>query len=87
MEYKPITRKEILDTLVSKFGAVETARYFLSDAISDLQTMEVGLAENNPLKAAEVCGSLRESLSNLRTLLEKKENKGPIEREVREQLP
>lgn len=84
--YKPISRQEVLNALVMKFGAVETARYFLNDALSDLQTMEVGIADNNQLKAAEVCGSLHESLSNLRVLLEKKENKPSIEKEVKSNL-
>lgn len=84
--YKPISRKEILETLVRKFGAVETARYFLTDALSDLQTMEVGLAENNPLMAAKTCQSLSESLTNLRALLEHKEYKGAIEGEVKKTL-
>lgn len=84
--YKPISRQEVLNALVSKFGAVETARYFLNDALSDLQTMEVGIADNNQLKTAEVCGSLHEALSNLRVLLEKKENKPSIEKEVKSNL-
>lgn len=84
--YKPISRQEVLKALVTKFGAVETARYFLADALSDLQTMEVGLAENNPLLAAKTCQSLTESLTNLRTLLEHKESKGAIEREVKKTL-
>lgn len=84
--YKPISRQETLNALVTKFGAVETIRYFLNDALSDLQTMEVGLADNNPLMAAGVCGSLHESLSNIRTLLEKKENKPSIEKEVKGNL-
>ena len=84
--YKPISRQEVLKALVTKFGAVETARYFLTDALSDLQTMEVGLAENNPLLAAKTCQSLTESLTNLRTLLEHKENKGAIESEVKKTL-
>ena len=84
--YKPISRKEVIDALVTRFGAVETARYFLNDALSDLQTMEVGIGDNNPLKTAEVCGSLHETLSNLRAILEKKENKPSIEKEVKSNL-
>jgi len=84
--YKPISRQEILSTLVTKFGGVETARYFVSDALSDLQTMEVGVAENNALMTAKCIGSLRESLSSLRTLLEKKEYKGGIEKGIKENI-
>ena len=84
--YKPISRQEVITALVNKFGAVETARYFLNDALSDLQTMEVGVADNNPMKAAEVCGSLHEALTNLRVLLEKKENKPSIEGAVKKEL-
>lgn len=80
--YVPISRQEALKALVTKFGAVETARYFLADALSDLQTMEVGLSENNPMLAAKSCGSLVENLTNLRTLLDKKEYKPAIEKEV-----
>lgn len=84
--YKPISRQEAVAALVGKFGAVETARYFLNDALSDLQTMEVGLSENNPLLAAKTCGSLVENLTNLRALLEKKEYKPSIEGEVKRNL-
>ena len=82
--YKPISRKEILDTLVTKFGGVETARYFLNDALSDLQSMEVGAAENNQMLMAKCIESLKESLTNLRTLLEHKEYKGGIEKTIKE---
>lgn len=81
--YKPISRQEILATLVNKFGAVETARYFLRDACSDLQTMEVGLAENNPLLAVKICESLSENLNNIMALLDKKEYKASIEKEIK----
>lgn len=84
--YKPISRQEAIKALVMKFGAVEAARYFLNDALSDLQTMEVGIAENNPMKAAEVCASLRDELTNLRTILEHKEYKNAIEGEVKKTL-
>lgn len=79
MEYKPISREEILSTLVAKFGGVETARYYLNSALSDLQTIEVGISENNPLLASKPCESLRENLMNLRSLLDKKEYKPSVE--------
>lgn len=85
-EYKPITRQEVLSTLVSKFGGVETARYFLNDALSDIQSLEIGIGDNNPLLAAKNCESLKESLTNLRTLLEHKEYKGGIEKEIKKNL-
>ena len=84
--YKPISRQEALNALVTKFGAVETARYFLTDALSDLQTMEVGLGDNNPLLAVKCCQSLADNLTNLRNLLEKKEYKPGIEKEVKNNL-
>lgn len=83
MEYKPITQKEILSTLVMKFGGVETARYFLSNALSDLQTMEVGVGENNQMLASKSLESLRDNLTSLRELLEHKEYKGGIEKEIK----
>lgn len=81
--YTPISRQEVLKTLVSKFGGMEVVRYFLTDALSDLQTMEVGLADNNPLQAARCCESLKENLTNIRTLLEKKEYKPGVEKEIK----
>ena len=84
--YTPISRQEVLKTLVSKFGGVEVVRYFLTDALSDLQTMEVGLADNNPLQAARCCESLKESLSNIRALLEKKEYKAGVEKEIKNNM-
>ena len=86
MEYTPISRKEILDTLVAKFGAVEVVRYFLTDALSDLQSMGVGIAEGNTAAAASYYGSIEESLKNIRALIEKKENKGSIEKEIKNNL-
>lgn len=82
--YQPISRKEVLDTLVRKFGGVETARYFLNDALSDLQSMEVGAGENNQMLVAKNLESLKESLTNLRVLLEKKEYKSSIEKAIKE---
>lgn len=84
--YKPISRQEILQTLVTKFGGVETARYYLNDALSDLQSMGVGVAENNQMLASRHLESLKENLENLRTLLEHKEYKGGIEKEIKNNL-
>lgn len=84
--YKPISRKEVLTALVNKFGAVETLRYYLGDALSDLQSMEVGLGENNQMLAAKNCGSLRESLDNIRILLDEKNNRGGVEKTIKENL-
>lgn len=84
--YTPISRQEMLKALVTKFGAVETARYFLTDALSDLQSMEVGVGDNNPLLAMKNCESLKQNLTYLRTLLEKKENKPSLEKEIKNNL-
>ena len=82
MERPTISRKEVLKTLVGKFGGVETALYFLNDALSDLQTMEVGAAENNPLLATKSLESLKENLTNLKNLLDNKDYKGSVEKEI-----
>ncbi len=84
--YTPISRQEMLKALVTKFGAVETARYFLTDALSDLQSMEVGVGDNNALLAMKNCESLKQNLTYLRTLLEKKENKPSLEKEIKNNL-
>lgn len=84
--YTPISRQEVLKALVNKFGAVETARYFLTDALSDLQSMEVGVGDNNPLLAMKNCESLKENLTNLRTLLENKDYKPSIEKAIKKNL-
>lgn len=81
--YKPISRKEMLATLVRKFGGVETARYFLNDAIDDLRRMETGIGENNPMLTAKCFESLRTSLNNIQVLLETKEYKPGIEGEIK----
>ena len=82
MERATISRKEVLKALVGKFGGVETALYFLNDALSDLQTMEVGAAENNPLLTAKSLESLKENLTNLKNLLDNKDYKGSVEKEI-----
>lgn len=82
MERTPISRKEVLKALVGKFGGVETALYFLNDALSNLQTMEIGVAENNPLLAAKSLESLKENLTNLKNLLDNKDYKGSVEKEI-----
>lgn len=84
--YTPISRQEMLKALVNKFGAVETARYFLTDALSDLQSMEVGVGDNNALLAMKNCESLKQNLTYLRTLLEKKEYKPSLEKEIKKDL-
>ena len=83
MERTPINRKEIQKALIQKFGGVETARYYLNNALSDLQTMEVGVGENNPLLAAKTLESIRENLENLKMLLDEKGNKPGIEKEIK----
>lgn len=82
MERKPINRKEIQKTLVRQFGGVETVRFYLNNALSDLQTMEVGVAENNPLLAAKSLESIRDNLDNLKMLLDEKDYKPAIEKEI-----
>lgn len=83
MEYTPISRKDILKTLVRQFGGVEVARYYLGDALSDLQTLEVGISDNNPMLAVKSVESLKENLSNIRALLENKDYKPAIEKEIK----
>lgn len=82
--YQPISRNDILRTLVTKYGGVETIRYFLADAISDLNSMGIGMAENNPMLASKHYESLYEALKNIQMLLERKENKPSIEKEVKD---
>lgn len=82
MERATISRKEVLKALVGKFGGVETALYFLNDALSDLQTMEVGVADNNSLLATKSLESLKENLTNLKNLLDNKDYKGSVEKEI-----
>lgn len=84
--YTPISRTEMLKALTAKFGGVETVRYFLNDALSDLKTIEVGVGDNNPMQAAKAVDSLRENLENIRTVLEHKENKGGVEKEIKNTL-
>lgn len=82
MERKPMNRKEVLKTLVRQFGGVETALYFLNDALSDLQTLEVGVAENNPMLASKSVESIKENLANLKSLLDEKDYKPAVEKEI-----
>lgn len=82
MERTPINRKEVLRTLVRQFGGVEVARFYLADALSDIQTLEIGIGENNPMLTAKCCESLRDNLANLRDLLDVKDNKPSIEKEI-----
>lgn len=84
--YKPISRQEVLAALVRQFGGVETARYYLNDALSDLQTLEVGIAENNPMLTAKCCESLKENLTNIRVLLDNKDYKPGVEKTIKENL-
>ena len=85
-ELKPLNRKNMLQSAVHSFGAVTVARYYVADALSDLQVMELGAADNNPLKLAECVGSLRESLENLRILFDNKDNKPSTEKAIKELL-
>lgn len=82
MERTPINRKEVLKALVRQFGGVETARYYLADALSDIQTIEIGVAENNQMLAAKAVESLKENLSKLKALLDEKDYKPSIEKEI-----
>lgn len=82
MERATINRREVLKALVGKFGGVETALYFLNDALSDLQTMEVGIADNNSLLAVKSAESLKENLMSLKSLLDNKDYKGSVEKEI-----
>lgn len=84
--YKPISRQELLNALVLRFGAVETARYYLSDALSDIQSIEVGVSENNQMLASKSVESLKQNLNMIRALLEKKENKGGIEKAIKDDM-
>ena len=84
--YTPISRQEVLKALVNKFGGVETVRYYLTDALSDLQSIEVGIGDNNPMQAAKCCESLKENLTNIRTLLENKDYKGGVEKSIKNNL-
>lgn len=84
--YTPITKKEALKALVAKFGAAETLRYYIADALSDLQTMEAGLADDRVCYAVKAVESLRQNLDAARILLDNKDNKPSIEGEVKKNL-
>ena len=84
--YTPITKKEALKALVAKFGAAEVLRYYISDALSDLQTMEVGLADDKLCYAVKSVESLRQNLDTARMLLDNKDNKPAVEKDVRQNL-
>lgn len=83
MEYKPITRKEALSALVSRFGGVQTAKMILDDALSDVQHMGIGLTENNPLKASSTFESLYDNLSALKSLFDDKDNRPALEKQIK----
>lgn len=85
-EPKPLNRKNLLQSAVRDFGAVRVASYYTSNALSDLQTMDLGAADNNPLQVAKCIESLRENLENLRALLENKDNKPPLEKAIKNHL-
>lgn len=83
MERKPISDREILSTLVAKFGGVETLRHFLDDAMSDLNSMEIGVGDNNPMQAVRSLESARHNLSYIRMLVDNKEYRGGVEKEIK----
>lgn len=84
--YTPISRIEVLRALVNKFGGVETLRYFLNDALSDLTSIEVGVGDNNPMQAVKSVESLKENLTNIRTLIENKDYKSGVEKWIKNSL-
>lgn len=83
-EYKPITKKEALESLASRFGGVSVARMILDNAISDAQHMGIGMDDNNPLKMASTFESLYDNLMKLRTLFDKKENRPPLDHAIKD---
>lgn len=86
MEYTPINNKEMLSALVQRFGGVETLRFFLADALSDMQSISVGISENNSLLAIKNVESLENNLTYIRALIDNKDNKPSIEKEIRKNI-
>ena len=81
-----ITKQEMIRTLVVKYGAVQTARYFLQDACSGLSDINNGVAENNIIRTAGSIESLNTNLSYLRILLAEKDNIPSVEGTVKKEL-
>ena len=81
-----ITRKGALLAVVGKYGAVETLHALIADLRSDLSTMEVGVADNNPLMMAKTIESMTQTVANLNSILEQKEERKNIEKEALKSL-
>lgn len=81
-----ITRKGALLAVVSKYGAVETLRALIADLRSDLSTMEVGVADNNPLMVAKTVESMAQTIAGINSVLEQKKERKNIEKEALKSL-
>lgn len=86
MERKPISTREIIATLVSKYGGIETLNYYLANALSDIQSMEVGVGDNNPMLAVKSLESARENLNKIKLMVDHKEYRGGIEKEIKDNV-
>lgn len=86
MERKPISTQEIIATLVSKYGGIETLNYYLYNALSDLQSMEVGVGENNPMLAIKSLESVRDNLTKIKIMVDHKEYRGGIEKTIKDNI-
>lgn len=60
-----MNRKEIVSTLISKFGSLDTVRYYVKEMHNGITSMKLGIAENNFALASKEIELLSENLSYL----------------------
>ena len=64
-----MNRKEIIETLVSKYGTMNALRYYLKEARSSISNIKVGIADNNFPLATKDVEKLNDCLANIETML------------------
>lgn len=73
-----MNKNEIIKTLVTKYGVVETLRFYLRGVHDSASAMKVGVADNNPLLAVKNLESLIEGLQYMEIIISDKDNRPAI---------
>lgn len=73
-----MNKNEIISTLVAKYGAIETLRFYLRGVHDAANSMKVGIADDNQMLAVKDLESLVDNLQYIELIINNKDYRPAI---------
>lgn len=70
-----MNKNEIIKTLISKYGVIETLRFYLRGVHESATSIKIGMAENNQMLAAKNLELMLDNLQYVEMIIQDKDNR------------